>query len=578
MASSKSHQYTCLSPGLLSPSSSSSLKSTSDDVSRYASSYALAQPYKHVQILPLMTPQAASGVRDEIISNLDASLRETDLFKVYQTPDLANLDKDAASSAAPHLLALLEAIYSEEFRAFVSQVTNCGPLRGDKVDVSCNVYANGGHLLCHDDVIGTRRVSFVIYLTDPDEAWEDEDGGALELFPLDTVGNNNETQQHPQPSCIPTKRVPPTYNSMVLFQVTPGVSFHAVQEVYAEDKPRLSVSGWFHAATPPPGYDTNATLAQLLEGKGADALAPLAPLTADDNLVDLRGVVNDVYLKPETQKQVRDSFDATGGSVELHDFLAPALANRVRAALKAADALDRLGGGRVPEDNAGIRTGWELQGPPHKRRFLEWCGGNGGGDDDDELGAVLGEVKRALASLAFGKLMSALTGDSLPSRARATARRFRAGLDYTVAHHGDLGAEDGEARLEASLTFAGGGEDDDAHETWASGEVGGFTDYVKATIDASSDKKKDDDGDEEQEVGPASKRRRKNDEESDKLAAAAEAAIYKDEDDEDDVLCSHASFNTITIVRRAPNMLRFVKYLSAAAPGSLCDVFVEFDR
>jgi Rps23 Pro-64 3,4-dihydroxylase Tpa1-like proline 4-hydroxylase len=27
------------------------------------------------------------------------------------------------------------------------------------------------HLLCHDDVIGTRCVSYIIYLTDPDDEW-----------------------------------------------------------------------------------------------------------------------------------------------------------------------------------------------------------------------------------------------------------------------------------------------------------------------------------------------------------------------------------------------------------------------
>ena len=45
----------------------------------------------------------------------------------------------------------------------------------------------GCHLLCHDDVIGTRRVSYIIYLTDPDDEWEERDGGALELYPIDTV-------------------------------------------------------------------------------------------------------------------------------------------------------------------------------------------------------------------------------------------------------------------------------------------------------------------------------------------------------------------------------------------------------
>jgi Rps23 Pro-64 3,4-dihydroxylase Tpa1-like proline 4-hydroxylase len=46
------------------------------------------------------------------------------------------------------------------------------------------IVLQGGHLLNHDDVIGTRAVSFIIYLTDPDDPWTAEDGGALELYPL----------------------------------------------------------------------------------------------------------------------------------------------------------------------------------------------------------------------------------------------------------------------------------------------------------------------------------------------------------------------------------------------------------
>ncbi|GFH18772.1 PKHD-type hydroxylase ofd1, partial [Haematococcus lacustris] len=71
--------------------------------------------------------------------------------------DLGNLDKlDAAAAAKlPSLMALKAALYSAEFRAFVREVTGCGEL-ADKTDCSCNVYPQGGHLLCHDDVIGTR--------------------------------------------------------------------------------------------------------------------------------------------------------------------------------------------------------------------------------------------------------------------------------------------------------------------------------------------------------------------------------------------------------------------------------------
>lgn len=62
------------------------------------------------------------------------------------------------------------------------QITGCGPL-STKTDCACNVHAYGGHLLCHDDVIGDRRVSFIVYLTDPDDGWTAADGGALELYP-----------------------------------------------------------------------------------------------------------------------------------------------------------------------------------------------------------------------------------------------------------------------------------------------------------------------------------------------------------------------------------------------------------
>lgn len=100
--------------------------------------------------------------------------------------DLANLDGLDAESAAklPTVRALRDALYSPDFRAFVSAVTGCGEL-SDRTDCACNVHARGGHLLCHDDVIGTRAVSFIIYLTDPERPWKAENGGLLELYPQD---------------------------------------------------------------------------------------------------------------------------------------------------------------------------------------------------------------------------------------------------------------------------------------------------------------------------------------------------------------------------------------------------------
>lgn len=86
---------------------------------------------------------------------------------------------------------LQRALYSEDFRNLVTEVTGAGDFT-DKTDCSCNVYAEGCHLLCHDDVIGTRRVSWILYLTDPDEAsmpcWVDIGCLPLDAGPRKLIG------------------------------------------------------------------------------------------------------------------------------------------------------------------------------------------------------------------------------------------------------------------------------------------------------------------------------------------------------------------------------------------------------
>ena len=76
--------------------------------------------------------------------------KETDLFKVYQTGELANLDLDAKlSKKMPELMALRSALYSNEFRDFVSKITGVNDLT-DRCDCSINAYVQGCHLLCHE--------------------------------------------------------------------------------------------------------------------------------------------------------------------------------------------------------------------------------------------------------------------------------------------------------------------------------------------------------------------------------------------------------------------------------------------
>ena len=123
----------------------------------------VSKPYKHVVINDLCEENAIHKIYDECLNNLKANFKETDLFKVYQTGELSSIETVDPSIAQniPMLLSLRKTIYSKTFRRFISDITGCGELT-DRIDCSSNAYANGCHLLCHDDVIGTRKISFII--------------------------------------------------------------------------------------------------------------------------------------------------------------------------------------------------------------------------------------------------------------------------------------------------------------------------------------------------------------------------------------------------------------------------------
>ena len=130
---------------------SSPLSSTlysAERVSDLKARYDASSPFPHVELPGLCEDDRARAILDEALNGLRADYKETDLFKVYQTGDLATVE-----DSCPQLCALRDAIYSKEFREMVSEAAGCGPLV-DRTDCSCNVYMQGGHLLTHDDVIG----------------------------------------------------------------------------------------------------------------------------------------------------------------------------------------------------------------------------------------------------------------------------------------------------------------------------------------------------------------------------------------------------------------------------------------
>ena len=418
---------------------------------------------------------------------------------------------DASDPRLPQLLSLRAALYSPAFRSFVQDVTACGPLT-DRVDCSCNLYVQGSHLLCHDDVIGTRRVSYIVYLSEPDEGWAAEDGGALELFPLVQPG---------EPAMNPTVSLLPAWNSMTCFVVQPGVSFHSVQEVFAPSKLRLSISGWFHAPAPPPDAQL-ASLNQLTaleEGAGEEAAAAAAPPSAGGAflpLPDLRRLseparaegedtdvppaltpaerellqswVREEYLDPALQAKVARRF-RRDSSLQLARFLLPSRFEALQAATREADEQAGVGRGAFPDSASGVEgcPGWAAVGPPHKQRFLTYTppAEEGGGAEEEEEEEAASRAGRLLHQLstqllrtpAFAALLWRLTG-LRPTSVRALPRRFRPGSDYSVAHYGALTGP-GAGRLDVSLACVADGEEEEA-EAWACGDVGGFECYLQA--------------------------------------------------------------------------------------------------
>jgi Rps23 Pro-64 3,4-dihydroxylase Tpa1-like proline 4-hydroxylase len=140
------------------------------------------------------------------------------LTQVNQTGDLASLSYLSSTELATlsSLQALRSALYSPEFRSFIRRVTGCGPLSGTKQDMSVNSYRKGCHLLNHDDVIDTRRVSYIVYMPFSGEGeggkgkeWKEEWGGALELYDV-TTGHDGVKEPLPAPEKI----IPPAWNQV----------------------------------------------------------------------------------------------------------------------------------------------------------------------------------------------------------------------------------------------------------------------------------------------------------------------------------------------------------------------------
>lgn len=598
----------------------------------YRRSYATSKPYRHGVIQSLISPALLRSVRSEI-QNLSFTPKETDIYKIHQSGDLANLDglDDSSLKLLPSLLTLRDAMYSSDFREYLSTVTDSGPLSGKKTDMAINVYTPGCHLLCHDDVIGSRRVSYILYLTDPDTPWKEEWGGALRLYPTQTyTEDDGEVTKVPSPDY--SVSIPPAFNQLSFFAVQPGESFHDVQEVYAEDeeidkekaggRARMAISGWYHI--PQEGEDgyvegleerlaDKSSLMQL-QGKGDKYELPKSnfelykksaessgdiglptpssqedPALSEEDLNFLLKYIAPTYLTPDTLESVSGIF-AEEFSLCLDTFLSHKFSDSVRDYIESQESQT------LPSESTEIEktTSWAVARPPHKHHFLFQKASS----SERRESPLLDLLEDLLPSEAFQKWLSLATGQTVMSH-NLLVRRFRRGRDYTLA----TGYEEHAPRIELCLSItptSGWGDDENAESekdtnkevavkekgeaeeiatTADEPSVGGYLAYMAGEDedDPDHDEGGSDHGVEvpfDMSTGARSTRA------ADPKKSKQDPAIYQasGDDDEDGVLFSMpAGWNRLGVVLRDKGTMRFVKYVSRMAKGDRWDLVGEFD-
>lgn len=170
--------------------------------------------------------------------------------------------------------------------------------------------------------------------------------------------------------------------------------------------------------------------------------------------------LNPVYLQLRTMKTVMAKF-VNESNVQLQAFLVDELAAALEEGLGEADVADALDGtsrgGKIPSHGLGVppssvASTWTVKGPPHKWRYCTLAENalNASSSSPTPARAKAENILRELQdtlfpSEAFRAWLTSVTR-LIPLSCAVEARRFRPGLDYTLAT-----SDEGESRLDIVL-------------------------------------------------------------------------------------------------------------------------------
>lgn len=183
-------------------------------------SFLHASPFSHIVLDDFFDEDKLFEVLNELCKE-EFAPKESDLFSLKQTQDLVSSESELLQKFRSFLL-------SKEFTSYVYSITGIKVKEG-VIDLAGSLYEDTDRLLCHDDKLDSRKIAFLIYLSE----LEEEDGGSLDLY----------SSENGMPKDI-VKRIVPKGGRVALFEVS-DVSFHQVSEVVS-DSQRIALGGWFH--------------------------------------------------------------------------------------------------------------------------------------------------------------------------------------------------------------------------------------------------------------------------------------------------------------------------------------------
>jgi Rps23 Pro-64 3,4-dihydroxylase Tpa1-like proline 4-hydroxylase len=275
------------------------------------------------------------------------------------------------------------------------------------------------------------------------EEWQASDGGALDLFCVDSTGNPSHS----------VKSLTPQWNAFAFFEVSP-VSFHQVAEVISKQR-RNSVVGWFHG-----------------EPVKRDPLLPDPPVAfsipqsiSSSASETLKEWIAPVYLKAQTLASIRTAF-VDQSSITLPNFFRSDKYSAVLSAMEQQSTppgridIPTGSNGNVDHPNSSTANKWTMIGPPNKRHFWQYkCESN--------AADIVQQCAKFLCSSNLAMLLQEMTGLSLSSVCQPEVRKFNHGC-YTMGHDTDPGLT--QPGLDVCFSLA--------TKAWNSEKWGGHTQYL----------------------------------------------------------------------------------------------------